>query len=139
MKITLTAKVKGGKISNPSKIKEAIQSFEGKEIQISIQKKKRQRSSQQNAYYWGLLLPLTTEAVKTEWGEIWSNEKAHEFYKSMFLFNEKQKEGKTVKVPKSTSENSTLQQEDYHLQIRGFLLEWFNVSAPLPNEQILIN
>jgi len=42
-----------------------------------------------------------------------------------------------IKIPKSTTQNTTIEQEDFHNQCRQFLREWFNVEAPLPNEEII--
>jgi hypothetical protein len=44
-----------------------------------------------------------------------------------------------IKVPKSTTENSTTDQEEFHSEIRNFLKEWFNIDAPLPNEDIMLD
>lgn len=120
---------------------DVIKSFEGVDVEVTIKKKRKTRSNMQNAYMWSVLIPLTVDAIKNEWGEVWSNEKAHEFYKQMFLFTEKINEetGEVVRIPKSTTENTTTEQEEYHTQIRQFLKEWFNVDAPLPGEEISLN
>jgi len=126
---------------NRTRIQDAIKCFEGKEITITIKRKRKTRSNNQNAYYWSVLVPLMVHGVKNEWGEIWSNEKAHEFFKMHFLFYEKINEltGEVLKLPKSTTENTTVEMEEYHGQIREFLKEWFAIDAPLPNEEIKLN
>lgn len=123
---------------NKAKILQAIKSFDGKEIEIIIKRKRKSRSNPQNAYYFGVIIPITQRAINDEWGEIWSIQKTHEFLKNMFLYEEKtnHETSEIIKIPKSTTENSTLEQEMYHTQIRNFLLEWFNVDIPLPNEHI---
>lgn len=123
---------------NRAKILQAIKSFDGKEIEIIIKRKRKSRSNPQNAYYFGVIIPITQRAINDEWGEIWSIQKTHEFLKNMFLFEERTNHdtSEIIKIPKSTTENSTLEQEMYHTQIRNFLLEWFNVDIPLPNEHI---
>lgn len=141
MKIELITSIHNGVFKrNRNLVLDAIKSFEGKEVVIILDKPKKKRSNPQNAYLWGLLYPITQQAIKTEWGEIWSVNKVHEFYKLQFQFTEKVNEetGEIVKMPKSTTENTTTQQEEYHLQIRQFLKEWFNVDAPLPNEDLKI-
>lgn len=140
--ITINTKVVNGVLKqNRTRIQDAVKSFEGKEITIIIKRKRKTRSNEQNRYYWGLLIPLMVDAVKVEWGEIWSNEKAHEFFKMHFLYYEKLNEetGQIIKLPKSTTENTTVEMEEYHSQIREFLVEWFNVTAPLPGENIILN
>ena len=135
----INSKVINGNITqNRKRIKDVLESFEGKDITLTIQKKRKSRSVPQNAYMWGVIIPLMAYAVKNEWGELWSYEKCHEFFKMRFLFTEKINEdtGEIVRIPKSTTENTPSEQEDYHTEIRQFMLEFFNVTCPLPNEQI---
>jgi len=139
MKIQIKSFVQNGLLKrNRTLITDAIKSFEGKEILITFEKPKNKRSNSQNSYLWAVLYPITQQAIKNEWGEIWNIEKVHEFYKIQFNVIEKVNEdtGQIIKLPKSTTENTTTQQEEYHLQIREFLQEWFNITAPLPNEHL---
>lgn len=141
MKIQIKSFVQNGLLKrNRTLITDAIKSFEGKEILITFEKPKNKRSNLQNSYLWAVLYPITQQAIKNEWGEVWNIEKVHEFYKMQFNLTEKinQETGQIIKLPKSTTENTTTQQEEYHLQIREFLQEWFNVTAPLPNENLIL-
>ncbi len=142
MKVEILTSITNGVFKrNRNLVLDAIKSFEGIEVRITLEKAKKKRTNNQNRYLWGLLYPLTQEAIKNEWGEIWSKDKVHDFYKLHFNYTEKINEdtGEVLKIPKSTTENTTSQQEDYHAQIRQFLKEWFNVNAPLPNEDIILN
>jgi hypothetical protein len=139
MKIQIKSLVQNGLLKrNRTLITDAIKSFEGKEILIIFEKPKNKRSNPQNSYLWAVLYPITQQAIKNEWGEIWNIEKVHEFYKIQFNVIERVNEetGQIIKLPKSTTENTTTQQEEYHLQIREFLQEWFNITAPMPNEHL---
>jgi len=139
MKYEIRSNVENGILKrNRNLLIDAINSFEGQNVIVTIEKAKKKRSNPQNAYYWGVLIGLTIEGIKNEWGEIWGIEKTHEFLKGKFLFFERVNEitGEIVKTPKSTTENTTTEQENYHTEIRMFLKEWFNVDAPLPNEEI---
>jgi hypothetical protein len=141
MKIQIKSLVQNGILKrNRNLILDAINSFEGKEILITFEKPKKKRSNPQNSYLWSVLYPITQNAIKNEWGEVWNIEKVHEFYKIQFNVIEKVNEetGQLIKLPKSTTENTTTQQEEYHLQIREFLQEWFNIIAPLPNEHLTL-
>ena len=141
MKIQIKSFVQNGNLNqNRTLIKNAIESFEGKDIIITFDKPKKKRSNPQNSYLWSVLYPITQNAIKNEWGEVWNIEKVHDFYKIQFNVIEKINEetGQVIKLPKSTTENTTTQQEEYHLQIREFLKEWFNVVAPLPNENLIL-
>ena len=142
MKIQIRTSVTNGKLTrNRNLILEAINSYEGKELLITFEKPKKQRSNNQNAYYFGVILSILQNCIKESWGEVWSKEKAHDFCKLQFNFIERVNEstGEVVKVPKSTTENTTTAQEEYHAEIRNFIKEWFNVDVPLPNEEILLN
>ena len=140
--IAVMSTVSSGKlVRNKGMIANAVKHFEGKEVEIVIKEKKKYRSSPQNAYYFGVIIPLTVNAIYSEWGEVWSKDKAHEFFKSRFLFEERVNEqtAEIIQIPKSTTDNTTLEQEEYHLKCVEFLREWFNVEVPLPNDKIRID
>lgn len=123
---------------NKGEIDNALKSFEGKTIKLTIEKFANKRSNNQNSYYWSVVISILKDAIYNEWGEVWSKEKTHEFCKMQFNYFEKINEetGEIVRVPKSTTENTTTTQEEYHLEIRKFAKEWFNVDIPLPNEHL---
>lgn len=136
------SRVSSGKlVRNKGMIANAIKHFEGKKVEITIKEKRKYRSSPQNAYYFGVIIPLAVNAIYNEWGEVWSKDKTHEFFKNRFLFEEKVNEetSEIIQIPKSTTENTTLEQEEYHTKCVEFLKEWFNVTVPLPNENIRID
>lgn len=141
MKVEVLTSVVNGKFKrNLNTVLDIVKQFNGTDVLLTFEKPKKKRSNQQNAYLWGLLYPTTQQAIKNEWGEIWSIEKVHEFYKLHFNYTEKVNldSGEVIKIPKSTTDNTTTQQEEYHTQIRQFLLEWFNIETPLPNEEIAL-
>jgi hypothetical protein len=125
---------------NRNEILKAIKQFEGKTIMFKLSILSKRRSLDQNSYYWGVIIPITKNAINESWGEVWSTEKTHEFLKSKFLFYEKVNEetSEIIRVPKSTTENTTTDQENYYSEIREFLKEWFNVDCPLPNENLTL-
>lgn len=142
MKIQIKTSVTNGKLTrNRNLILDSINSYEGKDLLITFEKPKKQRSNNQNAYYFGVILSILQNCIKESWGEVWSKEKAHDFCKLQFNFIERVNEstGEVVKVPKSTTENTTTAQEEYQAEIRNFIKEWFNVDVPLPNEEITLN
>jgi hypothetical protein len=142
MKAQVITSIVNGKFKrNLNTVLSIVKEFEAMDVLLTFEKPKKKRSNNQNSYYWGLLIPITQNAIKDSWGEIWTKEKVHDFYKLHFNFVEKVNEetGEVIKIQKSTTENTTSQQEEYHAQIRQFLKEWFNVDAPLPNEDITLN
>lgn len=138
-KISIISDVNNGNLKrNRGEITNSLKSFEGKTIKLTIEKFANKRSNNQNSYYWFVVIPILKDAILNEWGEVWSKEKTHEFCKMQFNYFEKINEetGEIVRVPKSTTENTTTTQEEYHLEIRKFTKEWFNVEIPLPNEHL---
>lgn len=139
MKAQVITSVHNGKFKrNLNTVLDIVNQFNGMDVLLTFEKPKKKRSNNQNAYLWSVLYPITQNAIKNEWGEVWSIDKVHEFYKLHFNYTEKVNEetGEVLKIPKSTTENTTTQQEDYHAQIRQFLKEWFGVDCPLPNEHL---
>lgn len=142
MKAQVRTSILNGKFKrNINTVLDIVKQFEGKEVLLTFELPKKKRSNNQNSYYWAVIIPITIQAIKNDWGEIWSKEKAHEFYKLHFNYVEKVNEqtGEVVKIQKSTTENTTTQMEEYHEQIRQFLKEWFNIDCPLPNDDLKLN
>ena len=138
-KISIISDVNNGNLKrNRGEIINALKSFEGITIKLTIEKFSNKRSNNQNSYYWGVIIPILKDAIFNEWGEVWSKEKTHEFCKMQFNYFEKINEdtGEIVRVPKSTTENTTTTQKEFHLEIRKFTKEWFNVDIPLPNKHL---
>jgi hypothetical protein len=141
MKIEIISKVVNGRLErNRSLIEKAIASFEGKDIVLTIQRKRKKRSNLQNNFYWGCIIPIVQLAIREHWGEHQSINDVHFFLKQKFNYVEKVNEqsGEVVNLPKSTTLNTTVEQEEYYDKIRAFAKEWFNTDIPYPNEQIQI-
>ena len=142
MKVEIDSKVVNGKLEkNRDLISEVIQSFEGKDIVITIEKKKKRRSNPQNAYYWSVVLPMMQTGFYNNLGEHVGIQEAHEFLKGRFLFREvvNQELGEVIKLSKSTTELSTIEWETYMDQIRSFSTEFLGINIPLPNETLSID
>jgi hypothetical protein len=140
-KIQIQTTVNNGRFKrNRNIVLDAINSFEGKDLLITFEKVVKKRSNNQNAYYWGVLIPILQSCIKNSWGEIWSKEKSHDFCKMQFNFIERINEntGEILRVPKSTTENTTTTQEELHIEIKNFISEWFDVNVPLPNENLTL-
>lgn len=140
-RIEINSSVKNGKlVTNRKFIEDSIKSFEGKDIILTIEKKRKKRSNSQNSYYHAVIIPLCQDGFKNIFGEHFSASEVHEYLKSKFLFKEivNQNTGEIERFPKSTTENSTIEMEIYHEQIRAFALEYLGVNIPLPNEEIQV-
>lgn len=141
MKVVINSRVENNKLArNRKMLAHVITEFNGKDITITIVNKRKVRSSPQNRYYWGVVVVLIQAAMLESWGERYNKEEIHEMLKSKFLYTEKVNEatGEIIQMGRSTTDNTTAQQEEYHIDCREFAKEWFNVEIPLPNEQIEI-
>ena len=73
-------KVESGKLIlwNPEDFKRHYQTFEGKPIQLSIQRAINKRTTQQNKYLWGIVYKVLSKETGHE------PEELHEFFKLKF-------------------------------------------------------
>jgi hypothetical protein len=140
-KIEITTSIINGKIKrNKNIVIDAFKTFEGKEFTLILKPFRKLRSNNQNAYYWGLVIPIWQKIIQDEWGEYYSKEEIHEFLKYNCNYIEKVNEstGEILRLSKSTTENSTTDQEAFHTQARNIAFEMFNIEIPLPNTQTQI-
>jgi hypothetical protein len=141
-KITIRSNVNGGNLKrNRNLIIDAIRSFEGKEVLITFEKSKKKRSNPQNAFYYGVIIPIVQNCLRDA-GYIMTNEATHDliklkFLKEVILTNEDT--GEVVERVKSTTELSTSQFMDFVAEIRIFTNEYFGVDIPEPNENLTLN
>lgn len=141
-KIQIISTVENGNLKRNRKlIRDAICGFEGKTITLTIARKFKERTSPENRYYFGVVVSILQNCINEEWGEVWSKEKCHELLKSKFLFTEKYNEdtGEIIQLPKSTTECTTVEFEEFLEECRRFIKEWFNTDVPLPNEELEID
>jgi hypothetical protein len=120
---------------------------EGERFKVSYEKIYKKRSSNQNRYYWGIIINCYCEAYKLTQGrelgiEVLNRETGEVIY---IPLNEKEraeqahKELKTLFDLKTTTENTTTQQEEYHMFCREYVKAVFNYDIPLPGEQSQID
>ena len=140
-KIEIISEVKNGNLKrNRNTLIDAIKSFEGKVITITIKPRRNTRSNPQNRYYWSVINEIWKKLIRDEWGEIYSKEETHEFLKYQCNYKEviNEQSGEIIRVARSTTTNTTTEQEEFHLSCRQLALEMFNTEIPLPGEQIEI-
>lgn len=132
MKLEYYSDVKGGNLQTNvrKKIAEELKQFEGKRIQIRIEKLKSKRSIQQNRYWW-----LAMTILGNELG--YSKEETHELMKFKFLKRERviEKTGEILEYIESTT---TLSKSDF-ADIVTDMVRWaasMGIVIPLPGEQL---
>ena len=140
-KITIPVKITNGKFSsNLPLVKSVLTANEGMTVDVTISKRKNKRSNDQNAYYWGVVVPIIQNCILDQWGEIVGIEYVHEFLKNNCNYIEVANEdtGEVLRRVKSTTENTTITQEDFHSKCRKLASDFFNTEIPLPNEEITL-
>ena len=141
MNYEIRSEVKNGTLTrNVNLIKDAIATFEGKQIVIKIEKFKKKRSTQQNRFYFGIVVPIVQNCLK-EAGHIMTNESTHDLIKLKFLKETlfvNETTGEVIERIKSTTELSTSQFMDLLAEINNFTFEYFGVSLPSPNDDLTL-
>ena len=142
MRIEIDSKVVKGKLEkNRDLISEVIKSLEGKDIVITIEKKRKKRSNPQNSFYHGIVIPILKQGFYNSLGEHVSADEIHTFLKNRFLFKEivNEQNAEIIKMPQSTTELTTIQFEEYLDKIREFATEFLSIQIPLPNDTLTID
>jgi len=141
MNYEIISEVKNGSLTrNRNLIKNAIATFEGKQVVIKIEKFKKKRSTQQNRFYYGIILPIVQNCLK-EAGHIITNDSTHDLIKLKFLKETlfvNEETGEVIERIKSTTELSTSQFMDLLAEINNFTFEYFGVSLPSPNDDLTL-
>tara|TARA_Y100001973_G_C5135960_1_gene300313 strand:+ start:370 stop:762 length:393 start_codon:yes stop_codon:yes gene_type:complete len=119
--------VKSGKFVpyNVEKLNIEMKCLEGKEISISVFKKKKNRSNPQNRYLWGVVYEIISDFTG------YTREESHESMKNMFLKVINDVLPDTIK---STAKLSTDEFETYTENVRRFWANEYGLYIPEPNE-----
>lgn len=142
--ITLPVQIKDRKfMSNKNTINDILDAYNGHTIDITFKKRTNKRSNEQNSYYWAVILQIFRNCIREEWGEIWSLNRTHEFLKSNCNYEEivNEETGEILRNVRSTTDNSTVQQEEFHERCRQLCSTFFNIKTkeiPLPNQDLKI-
>lgn len=144
MKINITTSIVNGVFKrNRNLVLQAIQSFNGKEVVITFSKPKKQRSNNQNSYYWGVVLPLVQKGLLDATGELRSNDNIH--YKILLPLFAPTNEivnvdtGESLLERLTSSEMTTTQFCEYILEVQKWGAEFLGIDIPSPNEENLLN
>lgn len=140
MKIEIISSVENGILNrNRNQIAEVIKSFEGKEIIITIEKKKKKRTSNQNAYLHALFTIFKNELNAL--GNKYSAAEVKELCKFKFakkdVVNEHTGEVIGQRI-QGTSEMSTTELNEFIEEVIQWAAEMFNIQLPYPNEELEI-
>lgn len=144
MKIEITTSVVNGLFKrNRNLVLNAIKTFNNKDVVISFSKPKKNRSNNQNRYYWGLVLPLIQNGLLEATGELRSVDNIH--YKILLpLFaptNEivNKDTGECITERLTSSDLTTTQFCEYIIEIQKWSAEFLGIDIPSPNEDNMLN
>lgn len=124
-----------GEITLPKNFKRDVSSaFAGKEVEVTVERKTKKRSLDQNAYYWAVVVKLTCNAMN-EAGDNVTPKEVHEFLK--FRFNRVQKiDTDTAEVlweyGRSTTKLNTVGFMLYIDNCIQFAAQYLNIVIPPP-------
>ena len=118
------------KFSNLELFNQDLRNYEGKEAYIIIKPFRKNRSDNQNRYYWGVVIKILSDEIGFE------PEEMHEVLKQKFLTQETLRIGKEdFIVVKPTHNMNTTEFEEYLSKIRQLAsIEW-GYYVKLPNEE----
>jgi len=123
------AKVHNGKLVLPSTkfFRENLKHFEGKEVELIIQRYRKTRTLKQNAYYWGAIIPILAEHFGYE------DDEMHEALKWLFL----KKRIAPIPTVISTTKLNTAQFTDYIERIKRWASINYKIVLPNPEDIFL--
>lgn len=116
--------------------------FAGKDFTVVFRAAIKQRSSDQNRYYWGFVLPMLASAFKDAGNDISPDspddlKNLHEFLKQRFLPPRilADARGEGHELPPSSAALNTADFAEYTDKVRQFAAEYFSLNIPDPGEQ----
>lgn len=129
---------KGGEFSNTGLWREHCDQLPDGRYVIRI-KSTKQRSNDQNAYYWATVVPLVYEGLKAAgFDAVRNSEDTHEIMKSLFLKVHEEKNGIKIEKVLSTTELTTKGFTEYLENIWLWASDYLGVTIPGPGEQLEI-
>ena len=132
-----TGTVLGGRL--PPEVQRGITAtldrLEGKRVVLTVALAKKKRSTNQNAYWFGMLGKYVVPAFR-EHGDNWSEWTVHEYIMNELGYQEVlvDPKGKLFVSRKHSSEFSTIAWEEFMERGREFLARVHGIRLPLPNE-----
>lgn len=109
---------------NPQAVALRVKKLNNSEVWVSIAKKTKIRSNNQNRYYWGVVVFILAKELG------YLAEEIHDALKFKFLLEKAEK----IEVPRSTTELSTIEFENFLSTVRMWASSELNIYIPEPNE-----
>jgi hypothetical protein len=126
-------------IHNRKAFDKDLQSLIDLDVNLTVNKRKKKRSNPQNAYYWGVVVPLIREGLNGVGYDV-SKDETHDLIKYRFarrsLVNKDT--GEVIETTGSTTEMDTFDFSKFIEKIQIWSVEYLNVVIPSPNEELEI-
>lgn len=123
--------IRNNEITNKAQIRKLFDLPDGKYL-VKVSSCKT-RSTNQNAYYWAVVVPLVYEGLRDLGYDLINHEQAHQVLKSLFLKEIIQSPIEKIEVVKSTTELSTEQFSEYIERVARFCSEDLGIVLPESN------
>ena len=109
----------------------------GKDIKVRFERKRKNRSTTQNRYYWGVVIREITIRLRELGHQELSDETVHEMMKIKFNYEPLASEhGEILEIPRSTSGLTTVQFIEYMDRVRQWAAGFLSINIPDPNEKL---
>lgn len=116
---------------------EELRQLDGCDVEVIV-KRSRTRSSQQNRYYWGAVIPVVAAGLQ-ELGVRMTAEQTHDLLKYKFCKTEiVTNDGDILTTLGSTTQMDTAEFNIFVEQVQQWAAEYLRVVIPEPNEQTMI-
>tara|TARA_Y100000310_G_scaffold341856_1_gene442479 strand:+ start:2030 stop:2491 length:462 start_codon:yes stop_codon:yes gene_type:complete len=117
------------KLYNVNLFKEIVRQSNDAKIELVLKVVVDKRTTEQNSYYWGALIAPIKQGLKDLWGEEVSLQETHDLLRNRFCSSERwnDKTAEYIKIPKSTTELSTVEFSEYCEKCRLFALEELSI------------
>lgn len=112
-------------LDSKSEFQSHLHTLEGKRVEVSVEKYRKKRTTDQNAYYW-----LVLGYIAKDTGQ--DPQDLHAAFKMKFSSRVTLK---GLVIPQSTTRKDTLEFTEYIESVRQFAREFLNINTPDPNER----
>lgn len=115
------------KFINQIQLKQALLPYKGKILKTTFAEVRKNRSQEQNSYYWGVVISMIAQHTGYYTNE--EKEDIHNELKRIIL----PRNGR-LGIPKSTSNMNTIEFSDFIEKVRIWATQVLNLYIPNPNE-----
>ena len=106
------------------------------DYEITIKKRRKTRTSDQNRYMWGVVYTTLLKGLQDAGWELTDTEQVHKFFLEHFATEQiiNKHTGEVVSIPSSTTDMDTVTFTAYLDQLKDFAIEFLNIEIPEPEK-----